>query len=126
VVTSRRRLGDFGERVAAHRLESLGMRIIERNVRIGRTEVDLIAEDGGELAFVEVRTRRGEQTAAAESITGVKLRRLWLFAMRYCEANEIPPERARIDIVSLDLDERGIAREVLHFRGMEIPEGPED
>ena len=41
-MTARRDLGDFGERIAAHRLESEGMTVIERNVRVGRIEIDLV------------------------------------------------------------------------------------
>ena len=120
-MTPRRELGDFGERVAAHRLESLGMRIIGRNVRVGRIEIDLIAEDADEVVFVEVRTRRGAAGLAAESVTSAKLRRMWESALGYCEANAIPLERARIDVVAVDLDAKGAARSVEHFRGVEVP-----
>lgn len=121
MVTSRRELGDFGERVAAHRLESLGMRIVERNLRIGRIEVDLIAEDGDELVFVEVRTRRGAAGLAAESVNAPKLRRMWECAVGYCEQNAVPMERLRIDVVAVDLDASGAARSVEHFRAVEVP-----
>lgn len=120
-MTAKRDLGDFGERVAAHRLESLGFRIVARNVRVGRIEVDLIAEDGDDLVFVEVRTRRGEAGLAAESLSPAKLQRMWRCAIGYCDEHGIPPERVRIDVVAVDLDGRGLARAVEHFRGIEIP-----
>jgi len=123
MVTSRRDLGDFGERVAAHRLEAAGMRVVARNVRFGRIEVDFIAEDGDSLVFVEVRTRRGREDWAAASVTPAKLRRMWQFAAGYCDANAIPLDRARIDLVAIDLDGDGTARHVEHFRGLEVPEG---
>jgi putative endonuclease len=114
-------LGDFGERIAAHKLESLGMRILERNVRVGRIEVDLIAEDGQEVVFVEVRTRRGPAGLAAESVTPQKLRRMWESAAGYCEAHQIPIERMRIDVLAVDLDSSGNARAVEHFPAVEVP-----
>ncbi len=120
-MTARRELGDFGERVAAHRLESLGMRILGRNVRVGRIEIDLLAEDGDDLVFVEVRTRRGAAGLAAESISPAKLQRMWEAAAGYCEANAVPMERARVDVVAVDLDGRGAARSIEHFRGIEAP-----
>lgn len=122
VVTSRKALGDFGERVAAYRLESEGMRIVARNVRTRGGEIDLIAEDGADLVFVEVRTRRSVRGAAAESLSPVKLRRMWQCAMDYCETNALPPECARIDLVSIDLGPDGEAARVDHFRGLEIPD----
>ena len=124
-MTERRNLGDFGERVAAHRLEAMGMRIIGRNVRVGRIEADLIARDGEDTVFVEVRTRRGQAGIAAESLGPAKLQRMWKLAMSYCDENSIDPERARIDVVAVDLDGQGRARAVEHFRGIEIPEETE-
>jgi putative endonuclease len=121
VVTEKRHLGDFGERVASHKLESLGMRIVARNVRIGRAEIDLVAEDGDDLVFVEVRTRRGSAGMAAESITPAKLRTMWACVFGYCEANGIATERARVDLVAVDLDGHGTARSVEHFRALDSP-----
>ncbi|MGE3073366.1 MAG: YraN family protein [Dehalococcoidia bacterium] len=125
-MTSRRQLGDFGERVAAHRLESMGMRILDRNVRVGRIEIDLIATDGDDFVFVEVRTRRAKVDMAAESLDPAKLRRMWHAALGYCEARAIPLERARIDVVAIDLDHGGHERRIEHYRGIEIPESFDD
>lgn len=120
-MTARRDLGDFGERVAAHRLESQGMTIIERNVRIGRIEIDLVAQDGDDIVFVEVRTRRGQAGLAAESLNRNKLRRMWESAMGYCEQRGIDLESVRIDLVAVEIDGSGATRSVEHFRGIEVP-----
>ena len=125
-MTPRKQLGDFGERVAANRLDAEGMRIVGRNVRVGRIEVDIVAEDGEDLVFVEVRTRRGAAGLAAESLGAAKLRRMWQGALRYCDEHGVVLERARIDVVAVDLDANGAVRDVVHFRGIEIPEGLEE
>ena len=52
----RRRLGAFGERVAASFLERNGVRVVERNVRVGRGELDLIAADSRGRFVVEVKS----------------------------------------------------------------------
>lgn len=119
--TARQRLGDFGERLAAQRLEAAGLRVIATKVRLKRGEIDLIAEDGDDLVFVEVRTRRANSGAAAESLVPVKLRRMWQCAIDYCDANTIDPARIRIDAVSIDLDPGGRIQAFEHFRGIEIP-----
>ena len=68
-----RRLGNFGERVAASHLESKGYEILERNYATREGEVDLIAQRGDELVFVEVRSRQGRSFGTPEeSITGRK------------------------------------------------------
>lgn len=97
------------------------MHILERNVRIGRIEIDLIAQDGDDIVFVEVRTRRGAAGLAAESVNSAKLRRMWESAAGYCESRNVPPESVRIDVIAVDLDGRGLARSVEHFRGVEVP-----
>lgn len=121
-MNARQQLGAFGERIAAHHLEAAGLTIIDRNVRISRTEVDIIARDGADLVFVEVRTRRAAPGLAAESIIPAKLHRIWAFALAYCERQGAAPETIRIDVVVVELDGRGTARNVEHFRGVEIPE----
>ena len=55
-VEHRRRLGLFGEDVAAAFLKSQGVRIIARNVNVGRGEIDLIAVDSSGRFVVEVKS----------------------------------------------------------------------
>ena len=55
---NRAQLGRIGEAAAAVRLEEMGYTVTGRNVRIGRDEIDLIAEDAEHICFVEVKTRR--------------------------------------------------------------------
>ena len=120
-MTARRELGDFGERVAAHRLEAAGLRVIERNVRVPAGEIDLVAVEGDDVVFVEVRTRRGEPGGAAESLSATKLRRMWACAMQYCAREQIDPARARIDAVTVDLGWGRQRTTFDHFRGLEVP-----
>ena len=52
----RRRLGSFGETLAASFLTRHGVRIVERNVSVGRGELDIIASEAGTRFAVEVKT----------------------------------------------------------------------
>jgi putative endonuclease len=121
VVTRRKQFGNFGERIAAHRLEARGMSIIARNVRLPGGEIDLVARDGRDLVFVEVRARRALPGAAAESLDDAKLQRMWDCAMAYCDRQSLDPEHIRVDVVAIDLDESGRVASFEHFRGIEIP-----
>ena len=120
-MSDRRQLGDFGERVAAHRLEAAGMTVVARKVRTRGGEIDLVAHDGDDVVFVEVRTRRAVAGLAAASLTPVKLQRMWQCAMDYCEAAGVAPGRARLDVISIDLGPRGETATIEHFRGVELP-----
>lgn len=54
--TSRKRVGNEGEALAAKHLRRCGYRILERNYRTPCGEIDLIAEKEDETVFIEVRT----------------------------------------------------------------------
>lgn len=99
------------------------MTILGRNVRVPGGEIDILARDGDDLVFVEVRARRSSPGSAAESLHAPKLRRMWNCALAYCEAKNEDPEQVRIDVVSIDLADDGRVAAIEHFRGVEIPDG---
>lgn len=89
----RRRLGLEGEERAAKYLEAKGYRIVARNVRADRVEIDLVARKGALLVFVEVKSRRGTSHGlAAEAVDPRKQRRLRRGAWAWLETD---PEAAR-------------------------------
>ena len=66
-------LGEEGEKIAVRYLQSKGYVIYEMNWRFGKLEVDIIAEDGRELIFIEVKSRSSEiYGRPEEAIDGVK------------------------------------------------------
>jgi putative endonuclease len=115
-IASGKRLGDFGERVAAAHLEAKGYVILGRNYRRRDCEIDLIAQKDGVVAFVEVKTRRGTRMGTAiEAISERKVERLLRGVERYgYEHPELPPDR-RIDVVAIDLAADGRVLSVEHI-----------
>jgi len=76
--------GRQAEALAATFLERHGLRILARNWRCRFGEIDLVAAQGAELVFVEVRARNSRSHGgAAESITAAKRRRLVAAANLY-------------------------------------------
>ena len=112
----RRRLGDFGERVAKAHLEEKGYRILATNFRVREGEVDIVAERDGVVAFVEVKTRRGDAMGTAkESIGWRKAQSLLLAAQAFDERHEDLPPGRRIDVIAIDLDADGELLSVEHI-----------
>jgi putative endonuclease len=111
----RRRLGEFGEEVAASYLARHGHRIVERGWRCSIGEIDLVTHDGAALVFVEVRTRRaGAPGAAEESIGPAKRARLARLAYTYLAACEHGGPW-RIDVVAVEVDRAGRAASINHI-----------
>src|SRR3989449_3652711 len=83
-MTGRSVLGAEGERVASRFLEARGYRILERNYRTRRGEIDLIAEDGRILVFVEVKVRLDDRFGGpAAAITRAKQAPIARLAQQY-------------------------------------------
>lgn len=101
-MTVRRQLGDAGEEAAAELLRKGGYRIVARNHRCKRGEVDLIAERGELLVFVEVRTRATAAFGAPEETVDFRKRRRVVAAARDYLARWRGPERGvRFDVVAV-------------------------
>jgi putative endonuclease len=116
--TRQSRLGSSGERVAAHLLETRAYRILARNWRCPFGEIDLIAEDGAELVFVEVKTRWGRVLGAPEeAITPRKRRHLLAAAQTYLAEQGSEQRQYRFDVVAVELSADGRVESVrLHRR----------
>lgn len=113
---NRTRLGRSGERLAATWLEARGYRITDRNWRCLYGELDLIAEDRGEIVFVEVKTRRGERMGAPEeAVTATKRRRLVSASLAYLTEHVAEEHPYRIDVIAVDLAPSGKLLAVRHF-----------
>ena len=79
-----RESGKIGEDVAVKFLRRRGYKIIERNYRGSRYEVDIVAREGGVLSFIEVKTRApGKSLSGAEAINREKQRRIAQAAQHY-------------------------------------------
>lgn len=103
---NKRQTGAVYEEQAAKWLAKRGYRILRRNYRCRQGEIDLIAEDGPYLVFVEVKYRRGGQSGhPAEAVDIRKQRRITRTAMYYCYEQQVPETRAcRFDVISIFQD----------------------
>jgi putative endonuclease len=103
---SQRSKGLEGESLAAAYLEQQGYRILERNFRFGHGEVDLIARDGDELVFVEVKTRHGENFGTPEeAMTPKKEALMKKVAEGYLHVHRIDQQACRFDVVAITFAE---------------------
>ncbi|WP_432836144.1 YraN family protein [Dactylosporangium sp. CA-092794] len=108
-------VGGFGERLACRYLVSQGLVLLDRNWRSRAGELDVVARDGADVVFVEVKTRRSVRYGTpAEALVPAKVRRLRNLARMWLATNDVRYDRVRFDVISV-LVGRSIA--VQHLRG---------
>lgn len=100
----RRDMGESGESLAVKVLKENGYKILEQNYRSKLGEIDIIARDGGVLAFVEVKARRTDQFGDPKlAVTPQKQRKISMVALGYLKETGQIGERARFDVVAIRL-----------------------
>ena len=94
-------LGKWGEDQAADYLQRKGYTIIERDWKSGKRDLDIIAQDGNVIVFVEVKTRRNRLYGEPEeSVDYHKLQNLQQAISHYVKFKHIRQE-IRFDIISI-------------------------
>lgn len=113
-------LGNYGERAALQYLRSVGMRIIQTNYTLHRQpkaskrkyspdnkgtiwgEIDIVAQEGEVLVFVEVKWRSNDRFGRpVEAVTQTKQRRLRLLGEAYIIAEKPHFSKARFDVIGI-------------------------
>ena len=78
-----------------------GYSILSRNWRCGKKEIDIIAAEGTEIVFVEVKTRdESFLVHPNESVSVKKQRNIIFAAQKWIELNK-PDGEARFDIITI-------------------------
>lgn len=97
-----KRLGDRGEELAARFLRGNGYRILARNYRCPRGEIDIIARDGETVVFVEIKGRSTRRFGSPlDAVTPAKRRRLAVTAHHYLVACSLRLAITRFDVVGI-------------------------
>jgi putative endonuclease len=103
VTLQRVRLGLVGEALAVAALIARGYTILEQRYTTERGEIDIVAEQGETLVFIEVRARAtAEFGCAADSVTRAKQRQVARMAAEYLARYGITNRPCRFDVVTVD------------------------
>lgn len=103
---ARQRLGTRGESLAASWYEDRGYRVVARNWRAGRGELDLVLRRGRTLVFAEVKTRSTWTFGSPALAVGLaKQEQLRSLALRFLEQHPQRASELRFDVVCVVDDE---------------------
>ena len=121
----RQEVGKLGEKAARKFLKKRGYRIRETNFRCPHGEIDIIAQKKDYLVFVEVRTKSNlDFGTPEESITQAKKEKLIASALTYTNTHQNLPPLWRIDVVAIELDEKGKTRRIEHIENAVEQDSP--
>ena len=98
---ARKHLGNLGEQKVADHLRSLGFQILQQNYRKPYGEIDIIAQRGDDIAFVEVKTRRNELPWATNPVPPTKQRKIIRVAQEFIAEHRLTQATYRFDVAIL-------------------------
>ena len=99
-------LGKKGEKFVCAYLKKQGYTILKTNYKTAFGEADIVAQDGDEIAFVEVKTRTNDTYGAPREAVGIeKQRRYYKIAECYWKQMGVEPN-ARFDVAEVYADGR--------------------
>jgi putative endonuclease len=90
--------------LALRKIKSLGYTKIIQNYRCPLGEVDVIAQDGDCLVFIEIKTRKGRALGyAKEAVDARKRRQISKVALAYLKSQAQSDVKARFDVVAVSV-----------------------
>ena len=107
--STRAERGQYGEDLAADYCKhTLGFKVIARNWRHKRDELDIVCLDAGVLVFVEVRARAANALVGGyHSIDAHKKQVLQRGSKAYINQLQNPPKHVRFDVIEVSLSDDG-------------------
>lgn len=100
-MNKKQELGKLGENRAVEHLKSIGYKVLERNWRWLKAEIDIIALNREELVFVEVKTRENNQFGEPEEFVSEKQQKMIINAAHQYITSKDLDQEARFDIVAI-------------------------
>ncbi len=111
-------LGRLGEAIALAYLEDNKYKVLERNWKRRRHEIDIIAKIDTILVFVEVKTRKNNQYGMPEESVDAKKEKLMIqAASMYCQTIDYE-EEIRFDVLSITMEP---TQQIVHFEDAFFP-----
>lgn len=113
----RRDRGERAESLAARFLETEGFSILGRNYRTRFGEIDVVAEEKGQIVFVEVRSLGpGAGHSPEETIGWAKQKRLCRAALAYLQQKGLEGRPARFDVIAILEGDPSTGARLRHLR----------
>ena len=119
--STRAERGRYGEDLAERYCrKDLGYRVLTRNWRSKKDELDLICQDGDVLVFIEVRSRAEDALVSGyASVNAHKKKVLQRACKSYLKQLQNPPKHFRFDIIDISLADGAVGK-VRHYSNVPL------
>lgn len=95
-------IAKIGETFAADHLKAHGYEILAHNYRFQRGEIDLIAQHGNCIVFIEVKTRRSLKYGTPQhAVTKQKQQQISKIALAYLQTQNLLDTPCRFDVIAI-------------------------
>jgi len=110
--------GKFGETIASNYLEKHGYKILEKNFKTKFGEIDIIAEKGNYIIFVEVKFRKNPDYGKAEEAVNIqKLKKIYYASQFYLNNIYKKHKNPRIDVIAINCFDK---LEIKHYKNLSL------
>lgn len=120
--TEKQAFGSWGETTAAEFIKNKGYKVVDRNYRVKRGELDIVAwhkkeRFGDTLCFIEIKTRRGEKGSAERATDAQKLKRMCSAARHWCLSHDIRTDSTPIQFeqISIYKQNESVPIDIFHY-----------
>ncbi len=115
--TNAQKMGNFGENLAIVYLKKKGYRIVDKNIKIGYKEIDIIATKKSKFVFIEVKTRvENKYSVPEDALNYKKIQHLKKALSVYVKIKKINPELTRFDLVAINLNKESKKASIKHYK----------
>ena len=102
MTNARHILGRYGEQAATDFIATLGYELLDRNWHHALGELDIVANGGRQVVFIEVKTRNGRGFGHPfEAITSTKILKMRQLVGEWCRAYRVTGVQVRLDAISV-------------------------
>ncbi len=116
--SNNKKTGSAGEREAREYLARKGYRFVAKNYRTRLGEIDLVMREAGEIVFVEVKTKTGEEYGRpSEMVSEWKIGQVKRVGVQWCQEYEYQGG-CRMDVVEVILSYEGEVKEIRHHENV--------
>ncbi len=113
---NKKTIGFYGEDIAENFLIRNGYKILERNLKTGYKEIDIVAMDKEETVFVEVKTRTSTFSGDAEEALDNRKIKNFKKAVEFYLYKNAFIQNFRLDFIAVDVDRKNKKARIKHFK----------